>query len=36
MNGQNKENETISSQIYEENGEEMEEFTDDEIESEVL
>jgi hypothetical protein len=34
--GQDKGNETISSQVYEESGEEMEEFMDDEMESEIL
>jgi hypothetical protein len=36
VDGQDKGNETISSQVYEESGEEMEEFMDDAIESEIL
>jgi hypothetical protein len=36
IDGQDKGNETISSQVYEESGEEMEEFLDDEMESEIL
>jgi hypothetical protein len=36
VDGQDKGNETISSQIYEESGEEMEEFMDDAMESEIL
>jgi hypothetical protein len=36
VDGQDKGNETISSQVYEESGEEMEEFMDDEMESEIL
>jgi hypothetical protein len=36
VDGQDKGNETISSQVYEENGEEMEEFMDNEMESKIL
>jgi hypothetical protein len=36
VDGQDKGNETISSQVHEESGEEMEEFMDDEMESEIL
>jgi hypothetical protein len=36
VDGQDKGNETISSQVYEESSEEMDEFLDDEMESEIL
>jgi hypothetical protein len=36
VDGQDKGNETLSSQVYEESGEEMEEFMDDAMESEIL
>ena len=36
MDGQGKENMTISSQTYEENGKEIEDLIDEEMENEVL
>ena len=36
VDGQDKGNEAIPSQVYEESGEEMEKFMDDEMENEIL